>query len=473
MSKPGSSAKFVSGSYRDPAGRVCDVDGKIFRTITKHGADAYTVLTGSEFIKALVQDQRLVPFNEVPIEALKQSEEIEGVTNVLEHDRLEFISYPYEWSFSGLKRAALCHLDIQIDALEEDIALIDASAYNIQFIGPRPIFIDHLSFRPYVDGALWEGHRQFCEQFLNPLLFQASLGVPFNDWYRGCMSGVTGAEISSLLPLRSYFDFNVMTHIHLPRFFEKRHRERSSSHSSDTIKTGKLPKHAFSAMLKGLRKWIASLESKISGTTEWVQYATSNTYSANEAEIKQKFVADFCSKVRPNMLWDLGCNTGLYSSIALNNGAHLVIGFDSDAATVDEAFQRAQSEDINFLPLYQNLANPSADQGWGQSERMGLIARRSADAVLSLALVHHLTIGNNIPLDDAISWIVTCAPQGVIEFVPRTDPMVKRMLSHRRDIFEDYSEDVFLKAISSRARIVRNDPISDNGRLLVWYDREN
>lgn len=467
---------YSTGSFRDPAGRVFDQDGRIYRTITGKGTDAYTVLMNSEFIQELVASQKLVPFREISKTSLGSDFPADTIQHLLEHERLDFISYPYEWSFSALKCAALFHLDIQIDALESDIALIDASAFNIQFNGPNPIFIDHLSFRPYQNGGLWEGHSQFCEQLLNPLLFQIFKGIPFNKWYRGTMSGLATSEITAFLPIRSYFDINVLTHMVLPNFFEKRHRRKSNKELTNTSRQSNLPKHAFLSMLQGLRRWIAKLEpsqSNASGTNEWVNYSSTNSYSISETEIKKQFVADFASKMRPNMVWDLGCNTGTYSSVMLNNGARSVIGFDSDPATVDAAFRFAQSEQLNFLPLYQDLANPSSDQGWGQTERHGLLARRNADAVLSLALIHHLIIGNNIPLNDAVSWIVDCAPNGIIEFIPRGDPMVERMLSHRKDIFDDYSEAAFLSAIKSNARIVKKCPVSNDGRFLVWYDREN
>ena len=467
---------FPTGSFRDPAGRVFDLDGRIYRLITGKGADAYTLLMNSEFIQELVANQKLVAFKEISKTSLDSYFPTGTIDHLLEHERLGFISYPYEWSFSALKCAALFHLDIQIDALKSDITLIDASAFNIQFNGPNPIFIDHLSFRTYQDGDLWMGHNQFCEQFLNPLLFQVFKGIPFNEWYRGKMSGLATSEIAALLPAKSYLDINVLIHMILPNFFEKRHRRKLNKESTNIMKQPNLPKHAFLSMLQRLRRWVASLEapqSNASKTSDWVNYASTNSYSIPETEFKTQFVADFASKVRPNMVWDLGCNSGKYSSVMLSNGANSVIGFDSDPATVDAAFRFAQSEQLNFLPLYQDLTNPSSDQGWRQTERQGFLTRRNADAVLSLALIHHLVIGNNIPLDDAVSWIIDCAPNGIIEFVPRGDPMIERMLGHREDIIDDYSEAAFLSAIELNARIVKKYPVSNDGRVLVWYDREN
>lgn len=473
MNCPSISSEIMNGSFRDPAGRILDVEGRIIRAVTRHGADAHKLLSNSVFLKQLVRDDKLVAYSEIPLDSIPESFVTNDITNLYEHKKINFISHPYEWTFSGLKSAALLHLDIQLEALTHNITLIDSSAYNLQFNGPEPIFIDHLSFRPYHDGALWEGHRQFCEQFLTPLLFQAILGEPFNKWYRGSMNGISGTAITPFLPIRSYLNPRMLTHILLPTLFEQRQHLHANRITNQKVKKGNLPKSAFRFMLTGLRKWISSLEIKKQAGTRWGHYTTDNSYTNAESEMKQHAIAEFSNKTRPSTLWDFGCNTGHYSSIALKNGAVSVVGFDSDSDALEAAFQRAKKDNINFLPLYQDLANPSADQGWKQMERLGLMARRNADAILALALIHHLTIGNNIPLEDAVAWIIESAPVGIIEFVPRTDPMIIKMLSQRKDIFETYSWERFLNAISSRAKIVRTYSLSEHGRHLVWYDRQD
>ncbi|MCH8816049.1 MAG: class I SAM-dependent methyltransferase, partial [Chloroflexi bacterium] len=89
-----------------------------------------------------------------------------------------------------LRRAALHYLDLHLDLLERNFTLSDASAYNIQFRGTRPVFIDVLSIRPYREGEYWTGYRQFCEQFLNPLLLVAVSGIPYQAWFRGNIEGI-------------------------------------------------------------------------------------------------------------------------------------------------------------------------------------------------------------------------------------------------------------------------------------------
>lgn len=388
---------------------------------------------------------------------------------MLEHPRLAFISYPYEWPFSALKAAALLQLDVHLRALEYDVTLSDASAYNVQFQGPRPVFIDHLSFRRYRDGEFWHAHGQFCEQFLNPLLLRAICGIPHNAWYRGSQEGISVGELHRLLPLRSKFSWNVFTQVVLQA---RLHNAVADKEAPAEASTRKLPKAAFRRMLEGLRRWIARLEPADGGSSVWRGYSTGHSYSDDEVAAKRGFVDAFAAAVQPQVLWDVGCNTGDYAKVALAAGARLAIGFDSDQDALELAYDRAREESLNFLPLYLDAANPTPDQGWAGRERRGLSARAPRDGLLALALVHHLAITRNVPLEGVVDWLLGLAPAGVIEFVPKNDAMVQQMLKLREDIFPDYTEENFLRAVQERGRVVRQQTVSQSGRLLVWYQRD-
>jgi ribosomal protein L11 methylase PrmA len=222
-------------------------------------------------------------------------------------------------------------------------------------------------------------------------------------------------------------------------------------------------------MLKTLRRWIERLEPSGERRTIWSDYAKKNSYSSEEALAKRDFIDSFVRTVRPKKLWDVGCNTGDYSCTALDAGAELVVGFDADHGALDCAVQRARREHRNFLPLYLDVANPAPSQGWAQLERRGLRERADACAVMALAVIHHLAIGRNIPLPSVIAWLVQLAPQGVIEFVPKTDPMIQNLLQLREDIFDNYHESVFLQTLQESAEIVASIVVSASGRRLFWY----
>ena len=424
----------------------------------------YEAARDSGVLKKYVDKNILIDSQEIDSAGLGFAEN--SAAYVVEHPKIPFISYPYEWSFALLKEAALFHLDFQCDLLDDGFVLSDATAYNVQFDGPRPLFIDLLSIRKYQEGEYWLAHNQFCEQFLNPLLLRACIGVPHNDWFRGRLEGIPSGAISRMLPAYRKLSFRMMTHVVAPAKLQARSESR---HTAESIRR-QLPRNAYRALLGHLRRWIHTLQ-PAGSNTQWQDYDEFHSYSQSEEQAKKEFVSDFVANVRPNILWDIGCNTGEYSEIALNAGACKVVGFDFDNGAVDRAVSRAQSEKLDLLPLYLDGANPSPSQGWAQRERMGLAERSNADAVVALAFIHHLVIGKNIPLDDAVDWLMGFARHGLIEFVQKDDPTVLDMLALREDIFDQYNEESFLRAVEARAKIVTTRRNPDNGRLLVVYER--
>ncbi|SMF77288.1 class I SAM-dependent methyltransferase [Allosphingosinicella indica] len=454
------------GSFRDPGGRVFDTPGAILRSIMPSAADGFRQTRDSGFLDRLVGEGRLVPYQDVS--AADRPDGLDGAAHVLEHPRLPFISYPYEWSFSLHRAAALFHLDLHLDALERGFTLADATAYNVQFDGVRPIFIDHLSLRPYVEGEIWAGHRQFCMQFLNPLLLWSALEVQPNHWFRGNLEGISPEDTAKLLPFRKKLSWTVAVHVAAQAAMQRR-SVRTSTGSASYRQT-KFPLEGAKAMLRGLRRKIAGLKPP-SHATVWGDYAGRNSYQTPDAAAKAAFVAEMTAAVQPRLLYDLGCNSGDYSVVALESGAGKVVGFDFDHGALELAYSRAAQQKLDFLPLWLDAANPSPSQGWGQAERKGLAGRAAPDAVVALAFIHHITIGRNVPLDMAVRWIVDMAPAGIIEFPDKADPMVQSLLAQRPDIFPDYSDANFAKLLGDQARIVKTAQVNDGTRTLYWFDR--
>lgn len=457
-------------SFRDPAGRVFVKDGRVYRAIYESALDDWTFTVSSGFLDRLAAAGRIVSFETVRSDTL--GADAGDPPLVLEHSRLPFVSYPYEWPFKALKAAALHHLDIQIEALDFDVALSDASAYNVQFIGARPIFIDLLSFRRYREGEFWIGHRQFCEQFLNPLLLRALVGIPHNAWYRGSLEGIASADLSLILPFQRKMSWNVLAHVVLQASLHRSAMAHDDMVDARAIRKISLTRPSFRSLLVRLRRWISHLVPAGDEETVWGDYAKVNSYTSDEVAHKRAFVAAYVEQTKPSLLWDIGCNTGDYSALALEAGAKYAIGFDFDQGALDGAFERARSENLRFQPLFLDAANPSPNQGWRQAERKGLRARADADGLLALALVHHMAIGRNIPLTQVCDWLVDLAPTGVVEFVPKEDPMVGKLLKLREDIFPDYSVETFASSLGSRARIVRQERVSPEGRTLFQFDRQ-
>jgi ribosomal protein L11 methylase PrmA len=351
------------------------------------------------------------------------------------------------------------------------VTLSDASAFNVQFVGNAPVFIDVLSFRQYQKGEFWLAHRQFCEQFLNPLILRSRLGVAHNSFYRGNLEGISILDMERMLPnWQKFSSWILFSHVYMQA---KLQGAANKEHKISARKAARkqLPEATFVAMLKQLRDWISKLHPKDKNKTVWADYASNHSYADDETVAKRAFVAEFVSKAKPQTVWDLGCNTGDYAQVSLDAGAQRVIGFDFDLNALDAGFRRAQKENLNFLPIFLDAANPSPSQGWNHSERMSLAERASPDALLALAFEHHIAIGRNVPLDQLLDWIVSLAPLGVIEFVPKSDPMITQMLALRDDIFPDYSEETFRAHLQDNARIVHSQCVSKAGRTLYWYDR--
>jgi ribosomal protein L11 methylase PrmA len=443
------------------------VDDRVFRTVMPSAAEDFEFVRSTGLLDRLIEDGRVIAEKTVDPDVLGESSN--GARHVLEHPKLPFISYPYEWPFPALKAAALLQLDLYLEALKHGVTLSDATAYNIQFRGVEPVFIDSLSFRRYREGEFWMAHRQFCEQFINPLLLRALTGVPHNSWYRGTQEGITAQDLSRLLPWTRKLSLNVLTHVVMQASFQTKSKDKGNAER--LVKGKSLPRVAFEQMLRGLRKWIARLEPADTGKTVWADYAQDNSYASDEARAKRLFISEFAAATKPRILWDIGCNTGDHSKVALEAGAEFVVGFDSDQGALDSAFSRAKTEQFSFLPLFLDAANPAPNQGWAQAERMGLMQRADADGVLALAVIHHLTIGRNIPLGEVVDWLVRMVPQGIIEFVQKSDPMVQTLLRLREDIFDDYSEESFVCSLKERADIVQSITVSATNRRLYWFRR--
>lgn len=458
----------IKGSFRDPSGYVYKDDGRIYRTINEPASNNFLNLSSNGFYERLISKALLIDFKPLPEEKIINFSP--DTKHVIEHPYIPFISYPYEWSFSLLKSAALQHLDIQLLALKDNVVLSDASAFNIQFIGPNPLFIDLLSFKEYNIGQYWNAHNQFCEQFLNPLILYSDLGVPFNSWYRGSLSGISTVELSQLLPRRKYFSFNFFTHVFLQSKLESKARKKST-HELSQLNKSNLPKNSYKNILLQLHSWISKMQPKNNNETTWGDYTDSHGYDVQEMSTKKQFIEEYCNHETPELLYDLGCNTGEFSTISLASGAKSVIGFDVDHNALERAYKTAKDNNINLLPLYFDATNPAPDQGWNQSERSGLQSRAKPHGLLALAFLHHLVIGKNIPLEEAINWLINIAPTGIIEFIQKDDPRIKQMLALREDIFHDYNEENFVKILSRTAKIVKSKITSKYNRTLFWYQK--
>ena len=461
------SIKFENSSFRDNLGNVYYFNNKVLRTVSKEGKENYEFLKTSEILKNSIISEFLINTNEIDKKYLPKF--FTKFDYVLESELIPFISYPYEWTFDQLKKAALHHLEFQIFLFKKGAVLRDASAYNIQFIGSKPYFIDVLSIKPYEDGEYWIAYKQFCENFLNPLLLGYLKGVQHNNWFRGSLEGVDTIELNNILNLIDKISINVFIHVHLQAKLNKKSLTNPNEISLKYKKLKKLSKKSYISILYQLKNWISKMSFRKQKSI-WQNYSQEHTYDKEEYNEKKLFVADFIKKRKPKSLIDLGCNTGEFSNLALNSGVTSVVGFDFDHNVISRAFNEAFQKKKNFLPLVFDAANPSPNQGWDQIERKGFLERFRSEALLALAFEHHLIIGKNIPILKFINWIVKVSKNGIIEFVPKSDETIQKMLEFREDIFHDYSQENFEKCLLEKSNIINKTVITKTGRILYEYE---
>ena len=447
--------EIISSSFRDPSGFLFSRDGQIYRQINKSYQADYDYLISSGLYQKLIDKQLLIPHQEVDVDPLIQ----DTVYKVIQPERIEFISYPYEWCFSQLQDAALNTLRVQSIALEHGMSLKDSSSYNIQFQNGKPLLIDTLSFEIYKEGKPWIAYRQFCQHFLAPLSLMAYKDFRLNQLLRDYIDGLPLDLTSRLLPIKTRLNFPVLMHIHTHAASQKRMAGR------EIPSKGQMNLTSFLGLLDSLESGVRKLKWQPVGT-DWSEYYQDINYSEQGFQHKQTLVGEYLEALKPERVWDLGANVGIFSRLASDKGA-FTIAFDSDQAAVERNYLKCrQDQEKNLLPLTIDLTNPSPNLGWANRERMTIVERGSADTVLALALIHHLAIGNNVPLDRICEYFRSLGKSLIIEFVPKDDSQVKRMLSSREDIFLDYNRNTFEHIFSKQFDIRRAERVQDSTRYI-------
>jgi hypothetical protein len=448
----------VEGSFRDPSGFVYTRDGILYRQVNVGFRQHFEAFIASGLYDELAGDDLLVPHEAVDLELAATP----SACAVLRPDRLAFVSYPYEWSFGQLQDAASLTLEIQRRALRKGFTLRDSSAYNVQFQAGRPVFIDTLSFEPLEEGKPWVAYKQFCEHFLLPLSLMSQVDIRCGTLLRSYVDGIPLDFGSRLLPRRSWASLSTVLHIHLHAWAQSRY---AGAAVSSAAKGKAMSRNALLRLTENLGSATRKLSWRPAGT-EWADYTTDNNYSEAAARSKRNTVMAHLGGLGAQKVWDLGANTGEYSRAA-REVAEQVVSFDVDPAAVERNYRRVRAEgESRILPLLLDLTNPSPAQGWAGHERLSLEERGPADTVLALALIHHLAIGHNLPLERIAGYLRRLGRRLIIEFVPKSDTQVRRLLLSRPDIFPEYTKEGFEAAFSRHYNIESISKIDDSERWL-------
>lgn len=438
-------------SFRDPAGFVYEKDGVVLRQINESYRGNYECLMESGLYSLLTAKEWLIQHQEISNSS--------GCYKTILPERINFISYPYEWSFQQYKDAALLTLKIQKMSLENGMSLKDASAYNIQFRKGKPIFIDTLSFEKVEPNKPWKAYKQFCQHFLAPLALMSCCDLGLSCLMKNYIDGIPLELASKILP--KFKSLGILIHIHLNALFQKKYNH--SEKNVGKISNMSLKKHI--ALTEDLFHVVSSLKNPYP-QTEWADYYSFTNYDG-ALDDKRKIVDTLLSQIpSPKSVWDLGANNGFFSRVASDKGLQ-TIAFDIDPMAVEKNYIAIKkNNEQNIIPFICDLLNPSPAIGWNNQERKSLLERGRPDVVFALALIHHLCISNNIPLDYLASFFAKLTPYLIIEFVPKDDSQVQVLLASREDIFLNYTMECFEKVFSELFEIMEKKNIPNTKRTL-------
>ncbi len=451
-------------SYKDPSGFVFSYSDNVYRQINQCAKRDYDTLMNSGLYKSLVSKNMLIEHEETVLDIWKD----EKFYKFIKPFQIKYITYPYEWCFSQLKDAALLTLEIVKESLKYGMILKDASAYNIQFVNGRPVFIDTLSFECYKEGTPWDAYRQFCKHFLAPLALMSYTDIRLNRMLINYIDGISLDIAAKLLPVRAKLNFGLLTHIYMHANCQKHHEKDSAAFK----KPSNISKNSLLAILENLKDTVLGLKfPKIE--TEWGEYYKNTNYTEKSFLEKKSIISHFINKVEPNSLCDLGSNRGDFSRIASDRNIE-TLAFDIDDIAVEENYLRMKEQkELFILPLLQDLTNPSPAIGFSNRERASFLSRFKCDMVMALALIHHLSISNNLPFENTARFFCELSEYLIIEFVPKEDSKVQILLSTREDIFDDYDINSFEQIYGKYYDIIEKREMPDSTRVLYLMRRKS
>ena len=448
----------IKSSFRDPSGFLFTFEGSLYRQINKSYQNEFDKMIDSGLYQKLVEKELLIPHEEVNVE----SSQPEKCYKTIKPKLIDFISYPYEWSFSQLKDAALTTLEIQKIAMDYGLTLKDSSAYNIQFVNGKPIFIDTLSFEIYQEGQFWNPYRQFCQHFLAPLALMNHRDIRLNQLLKIYIDGIPLDLTSKLLPGKTKTMFSLLAHIHTHSKKQKDYEGKQ-----EDIKKRKLSKNSFVGVIESLHSAIKKQNISLE-KTEWGNYYSDTNYSDVAMNDKKTIIMNLIEKIKPKNVWDIGGNVGIFSRISSDKEIFTVC-FDIDPVAIEKNYLECKEKNEKYLlPLLMDLTNPSPDIGWQNMERDSFLTRGPADLVFALALIHHLAISNNVPFELISEFFSRNCRNLIIEFVPKTDTQVKRLLSTREDVFLDYDYEHFEKEFEKMFIIIEKKEVKDSERVIYY-----
>jgi hypothetical protein len=363
-----------------------------------------------------------------------------------------------------LRDAALLTLDTNLTALQDGFILKDASAFNIVFDGARPVVLDVASLDPIEEHPTWTAYAQFVDHFLSPLMLEAYTGMPFQSVLSTSVVGFPVGSLDLLLRGRRRYRSGVTTHVRLRSRLEKRADGMETNQRSEVAGVS-LPPAAIESSIRKMRGLVSNLESPNVG--QWEGYEDALPYSSPEIEAKIAFVERAVERSGDRRLaLDVGANEGLFTRI-LADQFDAVVAIDIDPGVSGALYAGLESsERNNVTPLAVDITNPSPSFGFRGNERRGFSERVQPSVSMWLAVVHHLCIGQGIPLPEIVALIAATSAESIVEFVGPMDPMVRRISASRPASLDGYELSEFESLLDSFFDIVEVEAVSSSRTMF-------
>lgn len=444
-------------SFRDPDSTLYYDQFFFYRTVGKSYEKHYIFFIQSGLRDRLIEEKLILPYEEL----IQGHPDFHPSTVLLRTAILPFVSYPYEWSFSQLKEAALLTLRVNKLALEYGMILKDASMYNVQFIGCNPLFIDLASFEIYEQNTPWKSYYQFCKHFYSPLFLASKKNVILSKMLMYFIDGIPLREAVSLCNWKDFLNTSSLFHLYLHSLTEGGEYNVSISKKNHKKRVINLLKH--------LEFSINDLKPKHK-PTNWINYNSNNNYNDNSRQFKANIIKNFLRHIEGTKALDIGSNDGFFSQLLADKGMYTLL-VDNDEFVVDKAFTNNR-ENTNIHPLHMNLVNPTPGIGWNNEERKSFWQRCKIDLIQALAIVHHLVITHDIPFDSIAAELSQHTRYLIIEFISVNDSQVQILLKNKPHHTSNYSQINFEKSFGQYFDLKMRQRINETERELFFYEKK-
>ncbi|MBZ5648841.1 MAG: class I SAM-dependent methyltransferase [Acidobacteriia bacterium] len=474
-----SDSRPLSASFRDPAGQLIRHSGRLLRAVYAAGIPNLQAFQASATVQRLSAAGRIVSstvLEEAAGSRLAAELRLPQDATIVEHGPIEFPSFPYEWPPEMLAAAAELTLDLAEGLLEEGLGLKDATPFNVLFRGAQPVFVDVLSVEPRDSGdPVWRPYAQFVRTFLLPLLAYQQFRLGPDQVFTGRREGLSPEDVYRMSGRLRRLLPPILGYATIPTWLGSRSEARGAELYEPKRMNPEKARFVVASRLRSLRASVRKA-SGVQTSSHWTDYSqTHPSYTAEQVAAKQRFVSEFLAEAHPGHVLDIGCNTGEYSVTAAHVGAN-VVALDADPAVVGRLYRRASAGTLPILPLVVNIGQPSPATGWRNGECASFLDRaaRRFDAVLMLAILHHLLVTDRVPLDSVVDLAADLTRDWlVIEFIAPDDPMFRHIVRGREELHRDLDASVFAASLRRRFDVVRSAALPGSSRTMYLARRRS